>query len=358
MKRSTLAKLALALPVAALGTIPVPARADGNPQLSEVIKLAQKEGELNVLQSTFGDPQMWSTLQAGVNGKYHIDIRLIGRPGPSSATLAPRLAEEVSAGRKPSSDIILNPPIQQLELNQARVPMPVNWHELDPSIPTAVISKSGSGLVVGGTVFMAVYNANLIPPGSVPRTLDELRNPRFKGLIATTAYGGAWLPIAVARGVGEVTSFLKEIGANGNLKGFIPMTDVQSIASGQFGILLFTDSYVRSKKMIAASAPIVTTSLGVTTGVALSLNIVKGTPSPNLAKLVGLYLASREGQAVLVEHTGYDSPFIPGSTSYTTFETARKRGQKVVIETDALVVDNPQVYGQFAKDYTHLIGAR
>jgi ABC-type Fe3+ transport system substrate-binding protein len=184
-----------------------------------------------------------------------------------------------------------------------------------------------------------------------------LRNPRYKGLLATTTYGGAWLPIAVDVGVNEVTSLLREIGANGNLKGFIPMTDVQSVASGQFGILLFTNSYATARNTLGANAPVATTALGVYTGTTLSLNIVKGTPSPNLAKLVGLFLATREGQDMLLQYTGYDSPFIPGSSSYEALGAARKRGRKIVIETDALIADNPQVYGPFAKQYAQLVGA-
>lgn len=358
MKRSTIVKSALTVALFALSKNPSLAKHDTNANLAAAIRLAQKEGELNILQSSFGDPQMWGKIQTAVNAKYHLDVRLNGRPGPSSASLAPRLIDEVRAGRKPSSDITLNPPIQQTELDNAQALLRVNWREIDPSIPAAAVTKSGMGLIVGGSIITAVFNSNLIPRASAPKILDDLRDPRYKGLIATAPYPGAWLPVAVARGLNRVESFLKEIAANGNLKGFVPITDTQSVASGQFGMLLFTDSKARTDRLIAQGAPLVTDSLGVNGAVTYAVNIVKGTPSPNLATLVGLFFASSAGQAILSEFTSYDSPYIPGSATYEALQFARKRGQKVVIETDALVAENPQVYQQFAKDYAHLVGAR
>jgi ABC-type Fe3+ transport system substrate-binding protein len=357
MRRSAL----LALGAAAFDLVRRPAWAASaaNGRLDGIIKLAQREGELNVLQSTFGDPQMWSKIQSAINARYHIDVRLNGRPGPSSASLAPRLIDEVRAGRKPSSDLTLNPPIQQTELDRAQVLVRVNWRDLDPSLPAAALTKSGTGLIVGASLIAAVYNTNVIPRASAPKILDDLRDPRYKGLIATAPYPGAWLPVAVARGLNRVESFLREIAENGNLKGFIPITDSESIASGQFGMLLFTDSKVRTDRLIAQGAPLATSSLGINGAVTYAIiNIVKGTPSPNLAQLVGLFFSTREGQQLLSETTSYDSPYIPGGAAYKALAFARRRNQQVVIETDALVSANPQVYQQFAKDYAHLVGAR
>jgi iron(III) transport system substrate-binding protein len=339
-----------------LGNDRATAATDSN--LNEIIAAAQKEGELNILQASFGDPQMWSKVQAAVNAKYRINVKLNGRPGPSSASLAPRLIEEVRAGRKPSSDITLNPPIQQMALDQAEALVRVNWRELDPSIPEDAVTKSGTGLIVGGSLIVAVYNTNLIPKASAPKTLNDLRDPRYKGLIATSPYAGAWPPVASWHGVGEVESFLKEISSNGNLKGFIPLTDQQRIASGEFAILLFTDSKARADATIAQGAPLATTTLGMNMAFTYSVNIVKGTPSPNLAKLVGLFFASREGQAILSEYTTYDSAYLPGSATYEALQAAKKRGEKVVIENEAFIVDNPQIYLEFSKAYSRLVGAR
>jgi ABC-type Fe3+ transport system substrate-binding protein len=89
-----------------------------------------------------------------------------------------------------------------------------------------------------------------------------------------------------------------------------------------------------------------------------AINIIKGTPSPNLAKLVGLFLASREGQAILSEYISYDSAYIPGSSTYEALQAAQKRGEKVLIESEALIAENPQIYQEFSKGYSRLMGAR
>lgn len=360
MRRSAFAASVIATAAFAAGSVRSLAdeRAVANAKLNAVIALARKEVELDVLQATFGDPQLWSKVQSAVNAKYHIEARLTGRPGPSSASLAPRLIEEVRAGRKPSSDITLNPPIQQMLLDNAQALIRVNWRDLDPSIPPDAVTKSGTGLIVGGSLITAVYNTNLIPRASAPRVLDDLRDPRYKGLLATAPYAGAWPPVAVARGLDRIESFLKEIAANGNLKGFVPITDQQSIASGQFGMLLFTDSKVRTDRMIAQGAPLATTPLGINAAFTYAINIIKGTPSPNLAMLVGLFFASRDGQALLSEYTSYDSPYIPGSATFEALQFAHKRGQQIVIETDVLVAQNPKIYQDFGKDYAHFVGAR
>ena len=188
-----------------------------NAKLNEIIKLAQQERELNILQSSFGDPQMWKKIQTAVNAKYRINVQLTGRPGLSAGAGVPLLIDEVRVGRKPSSDITLNPPIQQMALDNAGALVLVNWRELDPSIPLVGVTKSGTGLIVGGSLITAVYNTNLIPRASAPKTLNDLRDPRYKGLIATAPYTGAWPFIAVLQGVNQTESFLKEIAGNGNL---------------------------------------------------------------------------------------------------------------------------------------------
>jgi iron(III) transport system substrate-binding protein len=350
-----------ALAVAACGFgLGVYDRAKAAPEsnLKEIVALAQKEGELNILQSNFGVPQMWSEVQAAINAKYRINVRLNGRPGPSSASLAPRLIEEVRAGRKPSSDITLNPPTQQMALDGAGALLSVNWRELDPSIPADAVTKGGTGLIVGGSLITALYNTNLIPPASAPKTLNDLRDPKYKGMIATSPYVAAWQPVAVLQGVNEVESFLKEIVSNGNLKGFIPITDQQRIASGEFGILLFTDSKARADATITQGAPLATTTLGMNMAFTYSVNIIKTTPSPNLAKLVGLFFTSHQGQAILSEYTSYDSAYIPGSSTYEALQAAEKRGEKVVIENEEAVAEHSHVFLDFSKNYTRLVGAR
>ncbi len=326
--------------------------------IDDLVKGAQQEGELNILQASFGDPQMWRKLQAAINAKYRINVQLNGRPGLSSSSLTPRLIEEVRAGRKPSSDMTLNPPIQQTALDNAGAALQVNWRELDPSIPAGAVTKSGSGLIVGGSLISAVYNTDLIPRASAPKTLADLRAPRYKGLIATSPYAGAWPPVAVLLGSPAVESFLKDIAANGNLKGFIPLTDHQRIGSGEFGILLFVDSKARTESMIAQGAPLETTTLGMNLAFTYAVNVIKGTASPNLAKLVSLFFATREGQTILSEFTSYDSAYLPGSSTYEALQAAGKRGEKVVIENEAVVNENLQIYVDFSKNYARLVGAR
>lgn len=357
MSRSIVAVAAFALG-ANIGLGNNEARAAPNAKLDEIVKLAQQEGELNVLQLAFGASQMWSKIQAAINAKYRINVVLNGRPGPSSSVLTPRLIEEVRAGRNPSSDITLNPPIQQMALDGAEVLVPGNWRELDPSIPAAGVTNKGSGLIVAGSLITAVYNTNLIPKASAPKVLNDLRDPRYKGLLATAPNPGAWPPVAAWLGVNEVESFLKEIAGNGNLKGLILITDQQRIASGEFGMLLFTDSKARVDTLIAQGAPLATTSLGMNLAFTYAVNIIKGTRSPNLAKLVGIFLASREGQAILSEYMSYDSAYIAGSSTYEALAAAQKRGERILIENEALVAENPQIYQEFSKGYSRLVGAR
>ncbi|MCY4486367.1 MAG: ABC transporter substrate-binding protein, partial [Deltaproteobacteria bacterium] len=217
------AALLAALAVLLLPASPALAQT-ANPALAELIKAAAAEKELTMLQGgRYGDTEFWDEVEAAMNAKYGINVDLQGTAGgPNMSQVTSRLLQEHKQGRSPAStDIMIASGRNQLKLASAGALMELDWRKYIPDIRDDEIATDGTGALVGIGVIVAAYNPNVIKPADVPKSLEDVTDPKFKGLIAATTYGSGWPQITLNLGAEKVEKVLSTIAANGNLAGNI-----------------------------------------------------------------------------------------------------------------------------------------
>jgi iron(III) transport system substrate-binding protein len=210
----------------------------------------------------------------------------------------------------------------QSQLNLSRgggVVTGINWKQYDPAITDFEIVDDSSGLILFADSIGLVYNTEVIAPKDVPKTVEELQDPKWKGLVTTTPYGTGWGEWAFF--VGPDKAFEVARGIAKNVGGTTGSTDFGPIISGQFPIMAWTGSTQKALMDKEKGAPIDIVRPDFVYFLS-SVVVIDGTPHPNLAKLFILFLRTTEGQDILWKHNRQDSPYLMGRHIWAQIQDA------------------------------------
>ena len=284
---------ALALGASAL-VLPSLAKADE----AALYAAAKAEGEV-VWYTTLIVNQAVRPLIAAFQAKYPgIEVRY---NRADSVPTALKVIEEGRAGT-PQADVFdgieTEPPVAAAGMVEPYVSSQAG------NYPEALRDPKGMWLATNLYFLTPGYNTNLVKPAEVPRTLDDLLDPRWKGKIVWSNARSAGGPIfigGVLRLLGEEKgmAYLQKLAKQQIVNAYITARAVlDQVIAGEYPIALaiFNHHAVLSAqkgapvdwiKLDPISAPMQVTSL------------VKGAKHPNAGKLLIDFIASEEGQKVL-----------------------------------------------------------
>jgi iron(III) transport system substrate-binding protein len=144
--------------------------------------------------------------------------------------------------------------------------------------------------------FVVGYNTRLVKPDEVPRSYEDLLNPRWNGRLAIESTDVLWFA-ALTKAMGEERglAYFRKLAAmkptirNGHILA------AQLVASGE--IPLFVDAYNNNMETLKkAGAPVDWKSLMPAFGQASAIGLSKDARRPHAALLFTEFLLSREGQ--------------------------------------------------------------
>jgi ABC-type Fe3+ transport system substrate-binding protein len=155
------------------------------------------------------------------------------------------------------------------------------------------------------------YNTKLVPPAEVPKTYDDLLNPKWKDKIAwtTAADNGAMLFIATlikAKGEAGVEDYLKRLAPQKIIDDPAGATGTTTkITQGEYALNI-NASAVTPVQLARKGAPIDVSMLEPIPTQINTITLIKGAPHPYAANLFLDWLLSLEGQSLLAT-TGYQA---------------------------------------------------
>ncbi len=284
----------------------VGAETDRTPAMKKLIKAAAAEGQLNMLGSGIDDAKAWAKWEKALNAMYGIKVDLKFTRGPSMPRMASRLAKEHKAGRTPTTDIYIGSESHVSRILKSKALDTPNWKEFAPTIPAEALAPGNVAVVIASRMPGVTYNTKLVPKDQVPRKLEDLLNPRWKGKIASTPYAASFDRAAMILGDERVTNFLKNLSRE-NLAGLIRCGEDERIISGEFNLLALTCGGGAIELLKAKGAPIEHTILEDVPLVSyFYLGVPKGSAHPNMAKLFTVFMTTKVAQKILWEGEGYD----------------------------------------------------
>ena len=275
----------------------------GADRQARLLEGAKKEGPLSIYTSAQSDDM--GALVAGFEKKYGLKTT-VWRAG--SEKVLQRAVTEARGNRHTVDIIETNGP--ELEsMSREKILVPVKSPNLPQLIPQA-LRPHGDWVGTRLNVFVQAWNTNLVKKEELPKTWEDLLNPRWKGRLGVEAEDQDWFS-GVCAEIGEakgVKLFKDIVTANGISirKGHTLLT--QLVVSGEIPYALTVYNY-KAEQLKDKGAPIDWGSIGTPIARANGVGMAKSAPNPHSAVLFYDFEISEEGQKILATRD-----FVPTST--------------------------------------------
>jgi len=303
---------------------------------------ATASGELNLY--TAWDEGDINAVIAGFNKVYpSVKVSAIRSEGGRGAMLE-RMLTEIDSG-KPMADVYntgipdMTAMLQRKEILSYRSPSESN-------VERRFVFEDGLLHTTTHSVFITAYNKNLLPEKEVPRTWEELVNPKWKGKIAIDQEPNdivAGFLILMGRDKGE--KYLRQLSKNVIMRRGRSLL-VELLTAGEFPISI--DVYAhRVSKAIKDGAPLAAAPVPAYFSFPSVSAILKRAPHPENAKLWIDWLQSPAGQEVIAQRSR--SPV--GKTERTSDPTASLfKGRELVLLIPAKLPMSYEDVARLARD--------
>ena len=173
--------------------------------------------------------------------------------------------------------------------------------DIDPSL----IEAGGRVVIANDHCPVWVYNKNLVKKADIPKTWEDLLDPKWKGSkISMRAMGAALggLFPEWKKNPKKVEAFIAKFAKQKVVPGTRYSLVMKRVMSGEttLGLVMGAEITVRQKE----GAPIEVLPISPTANAAMTYWIPKGAPHPNAAKLLESWLSGKEGSKIRAELTG------------------------------------------------------
>ena len=279
----------------------------GADRLQKLIEGAKKERTLSVYTSA--QTTDFNLLVAAFEKKYGVKV-IVWRAG--SENIVNRTLQESRANRFTVDIVETNGP--ELEsMHRENVLQLVKSPYLADLIAPAILPHgewAGSRL----NVFVQAYNTKLVKKADLPKTWEDLANPRWKGKLGIEQEDSDWLA-GVFGDIGEARArkvFKDIVTANGISvrKGHTLLT--QLVVSGEVPLALTVYNY-KAQQLKVQGAPIDWFSIGKAIARPNGIAVARKAPHPHAAVLFYDFELSPEGQQLIA-----NLEFVPTSKKVDT----------------------------------------
>ncbi len=304
----------------------------GKSKLGAIIQLAAKEGEI-VYQTP--DPEtglptgdFLRDMSALAEKLFSVKINVKIDNSLNFPASTAKVLTEMKSGAPPSYDLMFQNVVSGLPLYENRAFEQIPWLELLPHLTPKDLTWNGVTPIVDTQFVLPIYNSRLLKAQDVPKSWDDILNPKWKGKLGVLVNYEPWAMLSQSNGWGEekTLSYMKKLLELNPKLGRLPESH-ERVLSGETPLATFGQRertlYYRDHR----GAP-----MGVADNVEPSLVYVyilvvpKGARNRNAATVMAAALLTEEGQELHRKYRNSTSMFRPGTPSA---EFARKH--KVVL---------------------------
>jgi iron(III) transport system substrate-binding protein len=331
-----------------------------SPGLAKLIEGAKQEGVLRGSwgATTYGGAAGLDEFVAGMNKRYGLDLKAQFTPGVDMQAMLQKVAQEAAGGQPASTDVYLGNSQAIFDATKVNALKPVDWPSIlertaAPQPGLEPVAPGGIATIIGTRVVGLTYNSDLLKGADVPRKLEDILNPKWKGKIAGTPYASGLREMAAddMLGLAFTTDYTQKLSKQ--IAGLIRCGEGDRLTSGEFLMLAFdcgandAINYQRRGAPIAQSMMQEFSVLHMMYG-----GVPVNSRSPNAAALFISFFHSPEGQAIYWKHDATDLHLYPESNSRKQVEQVQAAGGKLAINTPqrlASLGNAAQVQAQLVK---------
>jgi ABC-type Fe3+ transport system substrate-binding protein len=307
------------------------------PELQAVIDAARQEGVIELVwgDSVVGGRQGVNRLVEGLNRRYGLNLEARFTPGPSHPDMAARLGVEYLAGRRSTTDVFIGSDQHINGLMGMGALEAVDWAAWSLNVRNpALVAPQGMAVTFQTWVPGITYNSARVTGDAVPRRLQDLLKPEFKGRVASTPYAGNFDRLSTPEMWGKARTLDFATRFADQLAGLIRCNETTRIASGEFDVFAIECNQGSTLALKEQGATVeYTPAIDVPSVNLTYMAVPKHAAHPAAAKLWIDHVLSRDGQDVLFAIDHIDSHLVPGS------QTAREVDKLREARTELQVFD-------------------
>jgi ABC-type Fe3+ transport system substrate-binding protein len=319
-----------------------------SPEVQRLLAAARDNGETELgvawCECSLNGSQGAKQFEALFNRMYGTNIKVNFAPIVSMPEIAGKVTQELAAGQRASTGILLATDAQYAVLLTRGVMEEYDYALLSPRIIRDVIASNNIGVQIAGSGISGIaYNSELVAPSEVPRRLEDVLHPKWKGRIASTQQASyfervAYRPEWTAEKMKAFVTRLSE-----HIGGQITTGDMTRIGTGEFAMLVLGGhTQVLRERYKGAPLGFVIPEDGAITGF-LHMGVPRNAAQPNLSKLFINMILSEEGQRLIYEAQHTDHHALPGSQSAADLRELSARGVEVVKFEVRFLADHPEM---------------
>ena len=282
--------------------------------VTELVNAAKQEGQLVVYAPAPLARKGFDELVEAFNKKYGLSLRAQWAVSGSMTRDIAKVISEVKTGNPPSWDVqIMIEPMHftahaegVLErFDYARV------FGIDPQL----VQPGGATLVITEQVVLPAYNTKLVAAKDVPKTWEDLLDPKWKGKIAVSTATHHWARLSQLWGDEKTTQFLTRLSQQNPMLGQSPETG-QRVQTGEALIAATMQLDVLTPIQKAGAPVALAKDVQPVVIVDWAVSVTKGAKNPSAARLFAGFMASNEGRMPFETRLGLSSIRDRGSLGY------------------------------------------
>jgi iron(III) transport system substrate-binding protein len=298
----------------AQASAPAPATSD---RLQTLVEAARQEGELTLVwgSSVLGGIDGVTRLAERFNRHYGLNVDVRFTMGASFPEIAAKLIQEQQANRRATTDVYIGSDNSVAGLLRAGALEPADWTAWAPNVRNpALVTGNGEAVTFQTWLTGIAYNTSRVSGDAVPRSMQDLLKPEYKGRIATTPYGANFDRLAAADLWGKERALEYARAYSGQIAGLIRCSEHNRLVNGEFDFFALDCNQYGALSAKARGAPLeFTLAADAPLLSPVYMGVPKTAAHPAAAKLWINYILSREAQDYLYESDYMDSHLVEGS---------------------------------------------
>jgi ABC-type Fe3+ transport system substrate-binding protein len=322
-------------PTGATGAAPARPEAARPPALQALIDAARQEGAIDLVwgEGSLGGREGTRRLVDGLNRQHGLNLDIRFTPGPSFPEMASRITQEYQSGRRATTDVYIGADHHINTLMANNVLEAVDWSAWAPHVrDPALVGPEGMAVTYETWLPGITYNAARVTGEAVPRTMQDLLKPEYKGRVASTPYASGFDRLATPEMWGKARTLDFSNRFADQLAGLIRCNEVQRVVSGEFDVFALDCNPSNTLRAKAQGAAVeFTPAIDVPAANLVYMAVPKNAAHPAAAKLWIDYVLSREGQDLLYAAEYMDSHLVPGSRTALDVDKLRAGGAELQI---------------------------
>jgi iron(III) transport system substrate-binding protein len=282
--------------------------------IDDLIKGAKQEGTIEFYAPSTLTPQGAQAVAAAFNKKYGLNVKLQYSPSGNMTRDIGKVVGLGASGVAPEWDLMVVTDAHHATLWVKKMHQPFDYKSIGVDAK-AIVYDNGAVSFVNQFVLPA-YNRQLVSAKDVPKSWDDLLNPKWKGKMGVSSATHHMARLAAGPwGEEKTTNFVKALTKQDLILGRLGEI-YNRLLLGEIVIAVsLSDSELKSDRH--KSAPVVLAeSVSPLIAPAYDAGVPKNAAHPKVAHLLAAYLTTPEAQKIWEKYAGQTSALIPGTTAY------------------------------------------